>query len=273
MNKLDSINIAVVGHVEWVSFVYVENMPSQGLINHGKKLKEEPAGGGAVSAVQMSKLSKNKVHFFTALGKDSIGQKCYEKLCSLGIKVHVAWREKPTRRGFSFVDSNGDRAITIIGERLQPMAKDPLPWELLNNFDGVFISAADWEAIRICRQSKVLCATPRVSIKQLNKAKIKLDALINSNFDPDEQYNIQNLDIKPKLLISTEGHLGGKVIPGGRYDPVHLNKAAIDSYGCGDSFAAGFTTGLAANWSIKKSINLGAMCGAECATQFGPYNV
>ena len=70
----------------------------------------------------------------------------------------------------------------------------------------------------------------------------------------------------------TEGELGGRLDPGGRFKAIPLIKKEEDSYGCGDSFAAGITVGLAANWNISKAINLWAMCWAECATRFGPYN-
>jgi ribokinase len=45
----------------------------------------------------------------------------------------------------------------------------------------------------------------------------------------------------------------------------------VDSYGCGDSFAAGVTAGLAAGWDAAAAIGLGARCGAACAGVFGPY--
>jgi ribokinase len=45
----------------------------------------------------------------------------------------------------------------------------------------------------------------------------------------------------------------------------------VDSYGCGDSFAAGVLAGLAAGRSAAAAIGLGARCGAECAVAFGPY--
>ena len=40
--------LAVVGHVEWVSFVVVESLPSAGQIQHALEMLEQPAGGGAV---------------------------------------------------------------------------------------------------------------------------------------------------------------------------------------------------------------------------------
>ncbi len=273
MKRFKSLHLAVVGHVEWVSFVEVEKMPYQGNISHGNQLEEKPAGGGAVSALKMGQLSHHQVHFFTSLGKDNIGKECFKQLTSMGLKLHVAWRDKPTRRGFSFVDKNGDRAITVIGERLQPIAKDPLPWDLLNGFDGVFITATDSEAIRKCRNAKVLCATPRLGISQLNKSNVELDALIGSKLDPDEQFDWQSLSTKPKIIVETEGSKGGEAYPGGRYQAIELKRKPKDTYGCGDSFAAGFTAGLAAKWSIQKSLQLGADLGAECATKFGPYNM
>ncbi len=270
--EIKSLKLAVVGHIEWVSFINVNKLPVEGEIVHGHNFIERAAGGGAVAAAQMSKLTSREVHFFTSLGKDEIGKKCYNQLGSLGIKMNVAWRDKPTRRGFSFVDINGDRAITIIGERLQPLSSDHLPWETLGEFDGIFLTAADAEAIKMCRQARILCSTPRVRIKDLNKSNIQLDSLISSNLDPDEKYSPQSLKVKPKSRILTEGKNGGMLIPGGRYQPVKLKAKAIDSYGCGDSFAAGVTTGLAANMNIREAIQLGAKCGAECAIRFGPYN-
>ena len=49
----------------------------------------------------------------------------------MGINLHVAWRDKPTRRGFSLIDSQGERAITVIGERLAPTHNDNLEWNIL----------------------------------------------------------------------------------------------------------------------------------------------
>jgi ribokinase len=42
-------------------------------------------------------------------------------------------------------------------------------------------------------------------------------------------------------------------------------------YGCGDSFAAGVTYGLGAGLPIGEALELGARCGAACATGRGPY--
>ncbi|MGB2711191.1 MAG: PfkB family carbohydrate kinase, partial [Conexibacter sp.] len=45
----------------------------------------------------------------------------------------------------------------------------------------------------------------------------------------------------------------------------------VDAYGCGDSFAAGLTYGLAAGIELDAALALGARCGAHCLTGRGPY--
>ena len=114
-SALPPLRLAVVGHVEWVEFLAVDQLPRPGAIGHALRSLQEPAGGGAVVAVQMARLQQQPVQFFTALGRDSVGEACVKRLQDLGLEVHVAWREAPTRRGVSMVDAEGDRAITVIG--------------------------------------------------------------------------------------------------------------------------------------------------------------
>jgi ribokinase len=268
---LPPLRLAVVGHVEWVSFLKVDQLPAAGLIGHASAVLEEPAGGGAVAAVQLARLLGRPVPFFTALGRDAIGERSVERLTALGLELHVAWREAPSRRGISFVDGHGDRSITVIGERLTPTAADPLPWGDLAACDGVFATAADPAALRACRAAKVLAATPRLRLPVLNEAAISLDALIGSGLDPGEAVPEGSLQQPPRLRIATEGAAGGRIEPGGRFAAPSLTTAVVDSYGCGDSFAAGVTAGLAALWSAEQAVSLGAHCGAACATRFGPY--
>ena len=268
---LPPLRLAVVGHVEWVSFLRVDQLPAAGLIGHASQFLEEPAGGGAVAAVQLARLLGRPVPFFTALGRDAIGERTVERLTALGLELHVAWRAAPTRRGISFVDGQGDRSITVIGERLTPTAADPLPWGDLADCDGVFATAADPAALRACRAARVLTATPRLRLPVLNEAGISLDALIGSGLDPGEAVPEGSLQHPPRLRIATEGAAGGWIEPGGRFPAPTLTAAVVDSYGCGDSFAAGVTAALAARWSVEQAISLGAHGGAACATRFGPY--
>jgi len=270
-SALPPLRLAVVGHVEWVEFLAVDQLPHPGAIGHALRTLQEPAGGGAVVAVQMARLQPRPVQFFTALGRDSIGEACVQRLEDLGLDVHVAWREAPTRRGVSMVDGEGDRAITVIGERLTPSLEDDLPWEALGGCDGLFVTAADAPLLKTCRSAAVLAATPRVRLPVLQEAGVSLDVLIGSGLDPSERVEPEQLNPAPQTIIRTEGAAGGLCLPGNRYDPAPLPGPLVESYGCGDSFAAGVVSGLAARWTLAQAIALGAKCGAACATRFGPY--
>ena len=274
--KLPRLCLAVVGHIESVEFLAVDRWPQPGCISHAQQCLEEPAGAGAVIAVQLAQLLDRPVHFFTALGRDAVGEACVQRLQERGVQVHVAWRYGPTRRGISLVDGvgdgSGDRAITVIGDRLTPVLSDPLPWDVLQQCDGAFITAADAALVQAARSVPVLAATPRVGVSVLESAGVQIDALIGSGLDPAELVAPGDLVPSPRVQISTEGAAGGLISTGDRYSASALPGPFVETYGCGDSFAAGVFAGLAAQWPLKTAIQLGCQLGAACATRFGPYD-
>ena len=270
--SLPNLKLAVIGHVEWVTFLKVDQLPLAGQISHAKDCFEEAAGGAAVAAVQMARLINNPVDLITSLGKDNYGEKCYERLTKLGLNLKVAWREKPTRKGISLISKDGERAITVIGERLQPIGSDNLPWSDMKNYDGIFVTATDKEGIRLAREAKFLAATPRTGENTLKISNVRINALIGSGLDPDEKINYEKLVLKPDIYISTEGKSGGTVYPKKyKYKSIKPSSQELDSYGCGDCFAGAVTTALSAKLNLDQAINIGAYCGAECSTHYGPY--
>ena len=77
------------------------------------------------------------------------------------------------------------------------------------------------------------------------------------------------------MVARTDGAGGGELVAAdgssGRWPPAPLPGPVVDSYGAGDSFAAGFTYGLADGRSPEAAAELGARCGAACVTGRGPY--
>ena len=268
-----NLKFAVIGHIEWMNFIEVDQLPKAGLISHSKKYLEYPAGGGSVIAKRLQELTKTEVQFFTALGNDFNGNKCLRILENMGIKLHVAWRNKPTRKGFSLIDKEGERSITIIGDRLAPTHNDNLDWSILNDMDGIFITAGDKKIFKKSRIAKTLCSTPRVGLNIINESGIFLDGLIGSNLDPGEAFSLDDLILKPRFVIKTEGENGGIAFPGGRYKAFENKNNKVDSYGCGDSFAAGILYGLTSGWDIEESLNIAKIMGRNCSEHFGPYKV
>jgi hypothetical protein len=111
-----------VGHVEWVQFARVSHVPRAGEVAHARDPFEEPAGGGAVAAVQLARLAGEAV-LVTALGEDEHGRRSVARLNELGVDVRGGFRDAPTRRALTLTDDAGERAITTLGPRLEPLAR------------------------------------------------------------------------------------------------------------------------------------------------------
>lgn len=269
------MRVAAVGHVEWVEFAEVGRVPRPGEIVSARRVFFEPAGGAAVAAVQLARLAGGHGLFFTSLGDDELGRRAKRRLEGLGLTVHVAWRDdQPTRRAFTYLDDDGERTITVIGERLQPNGDDPLPWGELREVDGCYFTAGDVGALRAARASRALTATSRV-MPVLRDAGVDIDAVIGSGADPSERYVDGELEPRPKFVVRTAGARGGEWIGEegrtGRWQVAALPGPRADAYGCGDSFAAGLTYGLGDGREIGAALDLAARCGAYCFRGRGPY--
>src|SRR5262245_33571662 len=150
-----AVRCAIVGHVEWVEFVLVDEVPTPGHIAHSTDSWSVPAGGGGVMAVQMARLN-GSCDFYTGLGDDGLGRQAVEEFAARGVTVHVDWHDCETRRAITHVDRNGERTITTIGPKLLPRGALPL-----EGTDTVFFVAGDVEALRSARAARFLGATTR----------------------------------------------------------------------------------------------------------------
>jgi ribokinase len=264
---------AVVGHVEWIEFGRVDHVPAPGEIVHVTDSWQEPGGGGAVAAVQLAKLAGDAT-LYVALGDDEVGHRSKRELEALGVRVEAVFRPEPQRRGYVHVDAAGERTITVIGDRLGPRADDPLPWEGLDDVDAVYFTAGDAGAVVEARRAKTLVASAR-GVETLAEAGVELDVLVASGKDPGERYEPGDLPVPPRYVVRTAGASGGEYETRdgehGRWQATPLPGPVSDMYGCGDSFAAGLTYGLGAEMPIAAALELGAGCGAACATGRGPY--
>ncbi|HWC28177.1 MAG TPA: PfkB family carbohydrate kinase [Solirubrobacteraceae bacterium] len=263
--------VGVVGHVEWVRFAVVERIPVSGEIIHARETFSEPAGGGAVAAVQLRKLA-GAAQLLTALGHDDAGARVVQRLGEHGVQLHAATRPAPQRRTFTFLDDAGERTITVLGERIVPWREDALPWDELGSLDAIYLTGGDAGAVRAARAARVLVATPR-AIEALAASSVRLDVLVRSATDPGEVYEPGMLDPEPLFVVSTAGAQGGSWTgeTSGSWEATPLPGPPVDAYGCGDSFAAGLAFGLGAGMELPEAIELGARCGAACLSGRGPY--
>lgn len=263
---------AVVGHVEWVRFAEVEEMPEQGEIVTAADTWEEPAGGGAVAAGELVRLGA-EVDFFVAVGNDELGEQARAALEELGCHVHAAIRDEPQRRAFTYLDQEGERTITLMGNKLHPRGADPLPWTKLAGVDAVYFCAGDPDALRAARQARALVATAR-ELPTLVAAQVQLDALVRSGRDASETYEPGLLDLEPHMIVSTMGREGGSYAVAGEeetYVAVELPGPLVDAYGAGDSFAAGLAFALGTGRSPESAVEFAARCGAVAMTRRGAH--
>lgn len=273
--ELARLRLAVVGHVEWLDVAVVDHLPAPGEIVTAHEHVEAAAGGGAVAAVQLARLA-GRADFFTVLGEDRLGERAAAELAGpLGVDLHAAVRGgRAQRRAFTHVDAGAERTITVLGERLVPHGEEGLPWERLAGADGVYWTGGDAGAARAARAARLLVATGRAP-EGLLAAGAMPDVVVASGRDQKELEGVAAFTARPRWLVLTDGARGGRWEgangSSGRWDPVAPPGPLADAYGCGDSFAAGLTCGLAAGLPLPGALRLAARCGAWCAAGRGPY--
>ena len=263
---------AVVGHVEWIDFVRVERVPEPGEIVTALESWPEAAGGGAVAAGEFLRLDAETL-FFTALGEDALGQRAEQALRSLGLRLQMVLRDRPQRRGFTFLDNDGERTITVIGEKLVARGGDPLSWDELVAVDAVYFCGGDPDALRLARRAKALVATAR-ELPTVAASGVELDALVLSARDPSERFQPGDLDPPPRLVAVTEGAAGGRFTVGdseGRWVAAALPGPLADVYGAGDCFAAGLAYALGEGRAAQEALDFAAQRAALAMTRRGAH--
>ncbi|HEX6703063.1 MAG TPA: PfkB family carbohydrate kinase [Gaiellaceae bacterium] len=264
------MQVAVVGHVEWVEFARVERTPAAGDIVHATDVWSEAAGGGAVAAVQLARLA-GEATLFTVLGNDELGRRARKQLTAQGVTVRAVVAKEPQRRAFTLLDGSGERTIVVLGAKQRPSGEEGrLPWEELRSVDAVFFVSGDVAALRAARHARVLVATAR-ELATLRDGEVELDALVGSGEDEGERYGPGELNPPPRLVVTTSGALGGWMNPGGPFRAAPIPGPVEDAYGCGDCFAAGLTFALGEGRSPTDAVELAARCGAAVLTGRGPY--
>ena len=263
--------VAVIGHIEWLTHG-IGPMPLPGQITYLAEPFDEPAGGGGVSAAQVAKLGAD-CRFFTALGSDATGAAARAGMEAQGVTVLAEVRDEPHTRALSAVTQlGGDRAIVVVGRAASPLADDPLPWDELDGCAAVYFTGHDPATLVEARRARALVVTSR-RLSQLIESGVRADVLVASDADASEFVDPALLPVAPGAIVWTQGAAGGRYARAdgstGRWDAAPLPGPPVDSYGCGDSFVAGLTVGLARSLDLDGALALGARCGAACLTGRG----
>ncbi|HWC14840.1 MAG TPA: PfkB family carbohydrate kinase [Actinomycetota bacterium] len=260
----------VIGHVEWSQLIAANDFPATGQIVESSRWDQFPAGGACVAAVQLAKLAGG-CDFFTAVGADEWGSRSVRELERLAVTVHAAQRDAPTRKALVLTQPENERTIIVHGERHFPRHDDPLPWDLLSSADCALVTAADDGVLRAARGAGVLILTARALVDPLP---IDVDAVVGSATDTAETLAPDLLD-RVGLVVRTRGRDGGTFTSRdgstGAFRAPPLAAPVVDTYGAGDSFAAGLTFALTRGLSDRDAVDFAARCGAAVLAAAGPY--
>ncbi|HUZ84930.1 MAG TPA: PfkB family carbohydrate kinase [Gaiellales bacterium] len=258
-----SPRLAVVGHVEWVTFARAAEVPAAGGIVHLADPVDQPGGGGAATALALAGMGAD-VTLFTALGGDVPAA---EVLKAGGVRVLAAHRDHPQTRVLAVVDGGGERTLFVVGENDHPTADDPLPWSHLGGMDGVYFTGRDPRTLVLARQARTLVVTAR-RFDSLVAGGVSADALVGSGSDPSERFDLARLSRPPAHVIVTDGARGGTV-DGRRYAAVPPASAVVDTYAAGDTFVAGVLFGLATGLDIGDTVRFAAAAASAALTRRG----
>ena len=144
------LRLAVIGHIEWVTFANAPFVPGPGEIVHLTDPLPQPGGGGAVTAVALQRMGA-QVTFYTALGSDERARVPLERH---GVRLEAVVRAEPQTEVLALVDPAGERTLYVVGENDAPHADDPLGWDELHGMDGCYFTGYDPATLRLARRRR-----------------------------------------------------------------------------------------------------------------------
>lgn len=264
------MNIAVVGHIEWGTFLRVAHLPAIGESVYATESWQEVCGGGSVAALQAAAMNTTCT-FFTAIGNDEFGKRSIEQLEKNGVKVYASVHDEPQTKSYIHIGDNHNRTITVV-ERFKPTGTDSgLPWEKLAEMDAIYFVSGDEQALKYARQAKTVVSTARVATL-LNAVGVPIDVVVTSEKDNLEVYKDGDISPKPGMVVITNGANGGRLSDGTAYSAELVPpEKIVDFYGCGDSFAAGLTYGLGLGQEMQEALKAATYAGASAAQRRGAF--
>jgi ribokinase len=263
--------VAVIGHVEWNAFATADRPLLAGGIYHFADTVEDIGGGGGVSARVLPGLGA-ETRFYTALAEDQEGRDSARILRADGVDLQAAARPGRQNRALIVVEPAGERTILVLGPNEHPTLDDPLPWDDLASYDAVYFTGEDPRTLRAARRAQRLVVTAR-RLRSLIESEVEADVLLGSINDPAEIIDESLLPVAPKAILRTDGSRGGVWTDrhgrSGRWETAPVPGPVVDTYGAGDSFAAGVTLGLALGDDLPQAAVRGAAAAAEQLTRRG----
>ena len=135
--------IAVIGHVEWVARRRARASRSSAARSCSSTTRSRSPAAAAAWLRARCRRSAPRRASITALGDDAAAAAAERVLQSDGCELRVARRAGPQNRVTTVSDPDGERTIFVHGPNAHPTLDDPLDWDELAGFDGVFYTGDD----------------------------------------------------------------------------------------------------------------------------------
>ena len=194
---------AVVGHVEWVDFLTVPRVPLAGEIVHASKWWAEPAGGGAVAAVQLAKLAGTAT-FFTALGNDDHARRAAAELRAHGVEVEAVGATVRNGEALRCSTPAASARSSCRGNASSPSETTTCRGTASRRWTASTSPAVTRASLRAARAARTLVATPRAH-DAFTGSDVTLDALVRSAGDAGEQDDWSARRLTVRRAGRTEG--------------------------------------------------------------------
>lgn len=275
----------------------INALPAQGKLSLADEISMQVGGCAANVAISIAKLGISST-IIGRVGADGLGQfikstLLNENVSTAGLKMDADYC---TAASMVMIDSSGERTIvhamganaafcfndvnlTIVKQAKILLIAGTF---LMPSFDGDGTVAL----LQYAKQHEVICCMDtawdatgqwldkiETSLKYLDWFMPSYDEAVelSGKTDPPEIASFF-LDKGVKNVIIKLGHEGCFIQPEGEPGyrvASYTNITAIDSSGAGDSFCAGFITGLSQGWPIKDCAVFANAVGAHCVMKIG----
>lgn len=273
----------------------VHAMPDKGKLNLVDNIELHSGGCAANSACALGKLG-NKVGIIGAVGNDQFGDFIHKKLKEHNVDTTSLKRDRTlnTSATMVMVSEDGERSfLHYLGANTKLTLKD-INLKKLEQYDILFISGfyimpgldgkPTTKLLKIAKRKNIttvldVCWDAKGRWLSLIKNSLPYIDYFMPSYD--EARMISGL-VNPSDIADFFINQGVKacVIKLGKKgclvrtkNEEHMipayNVKAVDATGAGDSFVAGFLTGLVKGWDLKRCGTFGNAVGASCVTAMG----
>lgn len=275
----------------------VDALPTPGALQFIDTTSMFVGGCASNASMDLAKLGV-PVSLCVKLGEDLFGGFVYDTCKAAGVDMSGVIRDPSVQTTTSIVcvNSEGERSFLYNGGSTSALTETDITDAVLADADIVFLAGAllthklDGEpAARMFKKAQEMGKFTVMDtawdptgrwMAGVRPALPYLDLFMPSIEEAEKIAGVSDIDrivdtffdCGVKNVIIKAGKKGAYICEGGQkryYAPTYLSIKPTDTTGAGDSFCAGFLSGIAQGFSFEKSAKLGNAVGTHCVMELG----